>query len=408
MKRIKQILLLMGGIALTFCSKDDTVPIKSNSKQIISFRFTDINNNGITVDIPGEIDEQNKAIAVQMPSGTDVTALEPVVDISISATLQPTGQQDFSKPINYTVTAADGTSNTYLVLVEVALSQKEILLKISNANPENRLDWKQGDNLSDWEEVTLDGNGQITELILKSRSLSVLPPEIGQLEQLQILDLEVNNIVELPPEIGRLVRLQQLYLYGNQLSTLPVEIGQLRNLTILHLAANTNLTALPSEIGLLNSLESIHLYRTSVSILPSEIGQLSSLQLIEMYQSTLTSLPPEIGQLGSLKEMHLWQTNLSSLPVEIGQLSSLEVLNVSENNNLTTLPSEIGQLSSLLHLSLGYNDLVSIPASIGQLTNLETLFLGGNRFISIPGSVCELETNGNTEIDVVPGIFCSK
>jgi len=68
MKSVKKYLVLAVLTLLIACSKDDPVPIKSNAKQMISFRFVGIDKDGITVDIPGIIDDQNKTVIVVMPS----------------------------------------------------------------------------------------------------------------------------------------------------------------------------------------------------------------------------------------------------------------------------------------------------------------------------------------------------
>jgi len=60
------------------------------------------------------------------------------------------------------------------------------------------------------------------------RGASYLPPEIGQLHQLQLLNLEKNELSSLPAEIGQLQQLQKLFLGKNQLKSLPPEIGQLQ------------------------------------------------------------------------------------------------------------------------------------------------------------------------------------
>lgn len=59
-------------------------------------------------------------------------------------------------------------------------------------------------------------------------AISYLPPEIGQLHQLQLLNLEKNELSSLPAEIGQLQQLQKLFLGKNQLKSLPPEIGQLQ------------------------------------------------------------------------------------------------------------------------------------------------------------------------------------
>ena len=54
--------------------------------------------------------------------------------------------------------------------------------------------------------------------LYKDKEVTYLPPEIGQLQQLQDLNLYDNQLTQLPAEIGQLQQLQVLVLWGNQLS----------------------------------------------------------------------------------------------------------------------------------------------------------------------------------------------
>ncbi len=395
--------LLVLGMVLGFlmaCGKDEPTPepVKSSEKQITVFRFTGIENNGVTVNIVGEIDEQGKTIAIEMPSTTEITALEPELEVPDMAVYEPTGPQDFSTPINYTVTAEDGTIRTYLVTVEVALSQKEILLLISAANPGNILDWKETDNLSDWEEVILDGNGNIIWLGLEERSLTILSAEIGQLGSLEILSLSHNNLSSLPPEIGQLGSLKELYLNGIGLSSLPPEIGQLGSLKELYLNG-IGLSSLPPEIGQLGSLEVLSLFSNNLSNLPPEIGQLGSLEGLSLALNNLSSLPPEIGQLNSLEALILSFNNLSSLPIELKQLVNLRVLDLANNN-----------LSQFNHVPFKPSGGIITTIGCSTETNLEFLLLDGNSDLEVLDQcICDLDLDmgGTVEIDVVPdGVSC--
>jgi Leucine-rich repeat (LRR) protein len=84
-----------------------------------------------------------------------------------------------------------------------------------------------------------------------------LPPEIGNLQNLTELRLEINQLSTLPPEIGNLQNLTELYLWNSQLSTLPPEIVNLQNLTVLSLGFK--LSTLPPEIVNLQNLTSLDL-----------------------------------------------------------------------------------------------------------------------------------------------------
>ncbi len=416
MKRRKRYLVLMV-IFLLACSKGEDDPdlpptalaTKSNEKQLISFRFVGIENNGTVVDISGQIDEQSGTVDAQMPSGTDVTALEPEVEISELAVYEPTGPQDFTNPINYTVTAEDGTSRAYLVNLEVALTQKEILLRIAAANP-GILNWKKEDSLSDWQEVGLDDEGNVISLEFIAKQISDLPPEIGALFNLRSLVIQDSGLSAIPKEIGQLSYLQRLDLFGNRITTLPAEIGLLEKLTELAIQ-HTSLIELPKEIGQLSNLESLSLGGNSLSAIPPEIGQLINLQVLGLGDNGLSSLPLEIWTLKALRWLFLNHNNLNEIPPEINGLTSLEILFLN-NNSLSVLPAELGQLSNLSSLVLNNNDLNSegiLPLFRAQFStscssSLSELYLIGNEGLrNLPGCICELDPlyGGSTDIDIV-------
>jgi hypothetical protein len=134
--------------------------------------------------------------------------------------------------------------------------------------------------------------------------LTHLPPEIGQLQNLQELNLQANQLTHLPPQIGQLRNLQTLWLNSNRLTHLPPEIGQLKNLQYLVLSHN-QLTHLLPEIGQLQNLRTLDLSRTSLMHLPSEIGQLQNLQWLTLHDTPLTHLPLEVEQLQNLQTLRL-------------------------------------------------------------------------------------------------------
>jgi len=90
-------------------------------------------------------------------------------------------------------------------------------------------------------------DGRITRVSFNSLDLSTLPPEIGNLTGLKILELDSNKLTSLPPEIGQLSTLVLLKLSYNQLTVLTPDIGKLSVLDGLDLS-NNKLTGLPPEI----------------------------------------------------------------------------------------------------------------------------------------------------------------
>ena len=88
---------------------------------------------------------------------------------------------------------------------------------------------------------------QSTVLSLVGLYLTSIPKEIGVLQSLRSIDLEVNLLTSLPYEIYNLNRLIFLNLSENRLEFLPEGIHKLENLKELFLN-NNPLTFLPMEI----------------------------------------------------------------------------------------------------------------------------------------------------------------
>jgi hypothetical protein len=133
--------------------------------------------------------------------------------------------------------------------------------------------------------------------------------------QASTLNLSNKEIQDLPSEIGQLHNLESLQINFNQLSSLPSEIGQLKNLISLGIISN-NLVQLPPEIGLLSNLEYLHVGGNQLNVLPSEIGKLSNLETLILIKNKLSELPSEINQLRKLQYLNL-ELNPIPIPVEI-------------------------------------------------------------------------------------------
>ena len=84
-----------------------------------------------------------------------------------------------------------------------------------------------------------------------------LPPDLGELTQLQVLQLNHNQFAgPIPIELSRLPELRSLNLAGNALTgNIPPELGQLTRLTRLDLRDNQLTGPIPAELGHIESLE---------------------------------------------------------------------------------------------------------------------------------------------------------
>lgn len=102
---------------LASCNNDESDPAtKNSSKTISSFSLGSLNPSVAAV-----IDESAKTIKADLPSGNDLTKLTPTITVSDKATVSPASGvvQDFTKPVVYTVTSEDGSTQIYTVTLKI-------------------------------------------------------------------------------------------------------------------------------------------------------------------------------------------------------------------------------------------------------------------------------------------------
>ncbi len=101
-----------------------------------------------------------------------------------------------------------------------------------------------------------------------------------------------------------MISLQSLYLSNNQLTSIPPELGQLTDLEESDLS-NNQLTSIPPELGQLTSLQILNLSNNQLTATPPELGQLTNLLQFYLDNNQLITIPPELGQLTNLKQLTL-------------------------------------------------------------------------------------------------------
>jgi hypothetical protein len=204
-----------------------------------------------------------------------------------------------------------------------------------------------------------DSRDRYVVLALSNQNLTgTIPPEIGLLTSLEMLELNGNYLVgSIPPAFSKLSNLNRLLLDSNRLTgTIPSEVGLLEHLVEVNVGDNGLTGPLPSEIGLLPMLKTLRLARNQLSgPIPTELGLLPVIEYFYFSSNHFSgSIPVEVTQLKSLVEIRFCVNQLTgTIPTEIALLQNLESISLVVNSDLRgSIPSEMGSLSSLTSLAL--------------------------------------------------------
>ncbi|KAL0726410.1 hypothetical protein Bca4012_022503 [Brassica carinata] len=145
-----------------------------------------------------------------------------------------------------------------------------------------------------WFHVTCDSDNSVTRVDLGNANLSgQLVAQLGQLPNLQYLELYSNNITgPIPEQLGNLTELVSLDLYLNNLSgPIPSTLGRLQKLRFLRLNNNS----LSGEI-------------------PRSLTAVSTLQVLDLSNTRLTGDIPVNGSFSLFTPISFANTNLTPLP----------------------------------------------------------------------------------------------
>jgi TonB family protein len=149
---------------------------------------------------------------------------------------------------------------------------------------------------------------RVYRLQIVRKNVEVVPPEIKNLRNLRLLDIEGNKIQSLPREIGALKKLEALNAPQNELKDLPIELGNLKSMKILVLANN------------------------KFKEFPKPTLLLAGLTTLDLSGNLITSLPVAIGDLRKLDHLHLQNNSITSIPEEFYLLTQLKVLTIGGND----------------------------------------------------------------------------
>ncbi|XP_043721435.1 somatic embryogenesis receptor kinase 1-like isoform X3 [Telopea speciosissima] len=129
-----------------------------------------------------------------------------------------------------------------------------------------------------WFHVTCNNDNSVVRVDLENASLSgELVPQLGQLKNLQYLELYSNNFSGLIPiDLGNLTNLVSLDLYLNGLSgSIPDSLGKLTKLQFLRLNNNSLMGEIPMSLANITTLQVVDLSTNRLSGIVPDNGSFS-------------------------------------------------------------------------------------------------------------------------------------
>ncbi|XP_073036576.1 uncharacterized protein [Primulina eburnea] len=221
-----------------------------------------------------------------------------------------------------------------------------------------------------------------------------IPPTIGNLTGLKLVDLEFNDLTGLIPKtIGELTQIEWLALRHNRLEGhIPTELCRLNRLSELRLSGNMLNGSIPTCFGDLKSLRRVYLDSNRLTSVVPNLWNIAGLLELNLSTNFLSgNISSEISNSKSLWYFDFSRNQISGdIPINIGSLQSLEILSFAHNNLQGSIPKSTGDLRGLVYLDLSHNNISGyIPKSLESLMFLSYIDLSYNRLEGeIPNGGC--------------------
>jgi Leucine-rich repeat (LRR) protein len=204
----------------------------------------------------------------------------------------------------------------------------------------------------------------------------------NELDSVFRLDLSKQELWTLPEIVSKMTNLQELNLSMNSLSKLS-EIGNLRQLQVLNIGMN-KFTTFPIEITSYTNLKVLDLWWNDIQTLPDEFfnnnTQLEELNMTSMFEFDFRTNLSKIHSFKRLKRLNLGNNQIPELTIQFDRLENLEVFSyISQDTiDLSKLCVELAKCKKLRTLHFSANNIKELPNEIALLENLEELNLYRN------------------------------
>jgi hypothetical protein len=205
--------------------------------------------------------------------------------------------------------------------------------------------------------------GSLTKLkTLYITAYNPIPVEFTNLTNLEVLYLGTNEPMDIPNAfpfplfLTTMTHLKELYLMSQIKGDIPPQIGNLSNLEVLVMQRNFELGSLPAEIGSLSKLKTLKIIQYEVpGPLPFQLTNLTNLEELSLIDTRFTgAFPADIGNLTKLKSLSITARMNGQLPAQLSTLADLNYLDLQYNSFTGPIP-DLSNIPVAGHVNIANN-----------------------------------------------------
>lgn len=153
-----------------------------------------------------------------------------------------------------------------------------------------------------------------------SKTGSLLPPNLENLQNLEHLNISGNLLKKLPPFLGNFPKLKELNISNNLYGQFPTDLLKLTRLEILILRRVGGEKALPVDFSKFLKLKTLDITANLLAQVPNSVYMLGDLETLILDENPVSSISNDILKLKNLKTLSLKKTNVP--PAEINKLKN--------------------------------------------------------------------------------------
>ena len=225
----------------------------------------------------------------------------------------------------------------------------------------------------------MDVLGNLTKLKeLYITAYAPVPAQFANLVNLEILYLGTHEPMDIPAPfpfplfLTNMTHLKELYLMSQIKGDVPPQIGNLSNLEVLVLQRNFELGSLPAEIGVLSKLKTLKIIQYGVpGPVPFQLTNLTNLEELSLHDTEFTgTFPADIGNLTKLKSLIVTANMTGQLPAQISTLPELDYLYLRYNSFSGPIPN-LSNIPVSGYVDVGFNafTFAGLEENFGRLDN---------------------------------------